>query len=124
MSSNGPNGGPMNERAVGRDNKGGGASPSTPKAPPLSSLQEWEAMFHAIPCGVLLMDIKGNILAVNGHTETLFDYWAMQLTPTPTRYSVSGHGALSCQLDRLNGHVLDRGIVFGVSGANTVANWL
>jgi len=83
MSSNGPNGGPMNERAVGRDNREGEASPSTPKAPPLSSLQEWEAMFHAIPCGVLLMDIKGNILAVNGHTETLFDYSSKELIGQP-----------------------------------------
>jgi len=83
MNSNGPNGGPMNERVVGRDNRGGEASPSTPKAPSLSSLQEWEVMFHAIPCGVLLIDIKGNILAVNGHTETLFDYSSKELIGQP-----------------------------------------
>jgi hypothetical protein len=36
---------------------------------------------------------------------------AMQLTPMPTRYSVSMHGALSSEHDRSDGYVSDRGSV-------------
>ena len=36
---------------------------------------------------------------------------AMQLTPMPTRYSVSMHGALSSEYDRSDGYVSDRGSV-------------
>jgi hypothetical protein len=35
----------------------------------------------------------------------------MQLTPAPTRYSVGGYGALSCEHDRPDGYVSDRGSV-------------
>jgi hypothetical protein len=40
-----------------------------------------------------------------------FAYGSMQLTPMPTRYSVTMYGALSGEHDRSNGYVSDRGSV-------------